>query len=88
MTTAPASLLDTTSPDSISALFLADPGTLSDADHIKLILELRRRRNEFLSAEAAAQSKPKAARKAPALPAAEAAALDKPLTETGLEDFL
>lgn len=83
------SLLDTTSADSIAELFKADPTTLDDTALTRLTIELRRRRSEFASQEAAAQSKPKATRaKAPALPAPEAAALDKPLAETGLDDFL
>jgi len=86
---APDSLLLTTNPDAISALFQADPLTLSDSDLDALVLELRRRRSEFLSAEAAAQAKPKATRaKAPALPSPEAAQLDKPLSELSTDDLL
>ncbi len=80
--------LSTPSPDSISALFLADPLTLTDDALMALVIELRRRRNEFTAAEAAKALKPKAVRtKAiPQSPSA-AAALDKPPSEISLEDL-
>jgi hypothetical protein len=83
------SILTTTDPDAIAELFKADPSTLDHAALTRLTIELRRRRSQFASEEAAKQVAPKATRpKAPALPAAEAAALDKPVAETNLEDFL
>ena len=73
------------SPDSLSALFLADPLTLSEADLTALVREFRRRRSEFHSQEAATAAKGKKAKvaKAPAAPEV----LDKPLTEIDLSDL-
>ncbi len=88
MTDVPSPLL-TASPDSITALFEADPLTLSGADLMRLILELRRRRNAFASEEAAKALKPKATRtKASPEAVTRAPILDKPITELGLDDLL
>ena len=82
--TDPSPLLSA-SPDSISALFEADPVSLSDADLSSLISELRRRRNVFTAEEAAQASKGKKA-KPPASPTTPLAA-DKPTGELDLEDL-
>lgn len=82
------SLLSTTNPDSISELFAADPMTISDDDLNRLIAEVRRRRNEFLSQEAAAAAKPKSTRTKAAAPTAETAAiLDKPVSELTADEL-
>lgn len=84
----PASPLLSTDPDSLTRLFEADPLTLSDADILTAITELRRRRSAFASEEAAKSLKPKATRtKASPQPASTAAALDKPVGEIGLDDL-
>lgn len=89
------SLLASTNPDAISELFKADPLTLDETALTKLVSELRRRRNDFLSAEAAAAAKPKATRakasaadKAALADSAKAAELDKPTHELTLDDML
>ncbi len=48
-----SSPLLTASPEALTALFEADPLTLSDDAIMALILELRRRRNAFTAEEAA-----------------------------------
>lgn len=73
------------SPDSLSALFLADPFTLSDADLTSLVREFRRRRSEFHSQEAATAAKGKKTK--PAKSTAPPEVLDKPLTEIDLSDL-
>lgn len=79
----------TTDADSLSALFSADPLTLSDDDILRGIHELRRRRNAFASEEAAKSLKPKSTRAKPGKPSApEAASLDKPAGEISLDDLL
>lgn len=83
------SLLAAPSPDAISELFRADPRTLSDSALTSLVHELRRRRNAFAADEAATAAKGKKANPRSARPdAATAAALDKPIGETSLEDLL
>lgn len=78
-------ILTIPSPDSLTALFLADPLTLTDAQLTVLVREFRRRRSEFHAQEAATAAKGKKAKptKAPADPAL----LDKPLTEVNLSDL-
>lgn len=82
-------MTDALPTDSIALLFEADPTSLSDADLLTLIHELRRRRNVFLSEEAAASLKAKKTRATPepSTPA-RAAALDKPASEIDLEDLV
>lgn len=85
MTTSP---LLTADPSALTALFEADPLTLSDSDIMALILELRRRRNAFAAEEAAASLKPKGTRaKAPSLTPAEAVKADTPIGEISLDDL-
>ena len=80
--------LSAPSPDSLSDLFLSDPTTLSDGKLTSLILELRRRRSEFQSAEAAKALAPKRVTKVKGkVDAAVSADLDKPATEIDLEDL-
>lgn len=88
MTDLPPSPLTTADPDSISALFTDDPLTLSDAQLMALIVELRRRRSEFTALEAQKALKPKATRTraAPQSPATSAS-LDKPPSEISLDDL-
>ena len=75
--------------DPIASVFTADPLELSNSDITTLILELRRRADAFAADEAAKQSAPKATRaRAEPKTAAEAAASDKPITETTLDDLL
>lgn len=77
-----------TDPDSLTRLFEADPMSLSDADILTAITELRRRRNAFASEEASKSLKPKATRtKAESVSAPKAAALDKPVGEISLADL-
>lgn len=85
MTTEPESPLTIPSPDSLTALFLADPLTLTDAQLTTLVREFRRRRSEFHSLEAANAAKGKKAKvaKTPTDPAV----LDKPATEIDLSDL-
>lgn len=81
--------LSAPSPDSLTALFEADPLTLSDTDLDTLIGELRRRRSAFLAEEAAKALKPKRERaSAQAQPASAAPSLDKPTGEISLDDLL
>lgn len=76
-------------PDSIKYIFDANPNTLSDADFKTLLVELRRRRSEFASSEAAKAAKGKSARALkPTLSAADAAKLDVPAGELTLDDLL
>lgn len=78
----------TTSPDALSALFSSDPTTLTDAQLDTLIHELRRRRNAFMSEEAAKATAPKSKRtKAELLTPSTAAELDKPTSELSLDDL-
>lgn len=81
--------LATASPLSIDALFAADPLALTDPDFNRLILEVRRRRDEFAASEAAKAATPKAKR-AKLVPASapNAAALDKPPGELDLSDLM
>jgi len=85
MTDEPITPLIIPSPDSLSALFLADPLTLDDTALTTLVREFRRRRSEFHSQEAATAAKGKKAKaaKTPASPEV----LDKPLTEIDLSDL-
>lgn len=77
-----------TDADALTRLFEADPTTITDAELTTLIVELRRRRNAFLSEEAAKSLAPKKARtKSDPIPASVAAALDKPVSELDLEDL-
>jgi hypothetical protein len=88
MTDLPPSPLEGVSPDALTVLFESDPLTLTDAQLLSLISELRRRRNEFTAAEAVKALKPKTTRTraTPQSPAASAA-IDKPLTELSLDDL-
>jgi len=80
--------LTSTDPASLDLLFSSDPTTLSDREIERLVLELRRRRSEFLSSEATKALAPKKTRaKAEPQSAASAAALDKPLSEISLDDL-
>lgn len=81
----PITPLTIPSPDSLTALFLADPLTLTDAQLTTLVREFRRRRNEFLSQEAATAAKGKKAKVAKTT--MDPAILDKPLTEIDLSDL-
>lgn len=84
----PASPLSIPSPDALTALFEADPLTLTDSDISSLIIELRRRRNAFLADEAAKSLAPKKTRaKAETQSAPSAAAMDKPISEISLDDL-
>lgn len=89
MTLATSPLSTVPSTDPIAAIFDADPAILTPTDHQRLLTELRRRRSEFASAEAAKAATPKAKRpkSAPVTPA-QAAALDKPPGEVSLDDLL
>ncbi len=75
--------------DSLTVLFESDPLTLTDAQTLTAITELRRRRNVFASEEAAKALAPKKTRtKAqPAANASQAAQLDKPIGEVSLDDL-
>lgn len=87
MTLEPSPLL-ASSPDTLTALFEADPTTLTDAKLLDLIRELRRRRDAFAAQEAAEASKGKSRATRPGvIPAAVAAALDKPVGEVSIEDL-
>ena len=84
-----ASPLASADADALTAMFTADPRDLTDAQLDQMIGELRRRRDAFLSAEAATAAKGKRARaERPAPTTAEAATLDKPAAETTLDDLL
>lgn len=83
-----ASPLSVASPDALTAMFEADPTSLSDAQLMVLVTELRRRRNVFTSEEAAKALKPKTTRaKAEPQSAAASAALDIPPSELSLDDL-
>lgn len=75
-------------PEAVTRAFEADPLTLTDAALDNLVLEIRRRRVAVQAQEAA-----KALNKRPSKPrtlaptAAEAAALDKPVSELTSEDL-
>lgn len=73
-------------PDSLTALFAADPLTLTDDSKRSMIIELRRRRSAFLAEEAAKSLKPKRERAAPIKPSADSA-LGKPIGELDLDDL-
>jgi len=80
--------LDLASPDSLTMLFEADPLTLDDASVLRAIHELRRRRSEFASAEAAKALAPKAKRtSAPTLDAAASVKADTPIGEVSFDDL-
>lgn len=75
-------------PDSLTLLFEADPLVLSDAEVLRAILELRRRRSEFASAEAAKSLAPKRTRAiAPKLDTAQAILADAPISEVSFDDL-
>ncbi len=77
------------SPDSVTLLFEADPLDLTDSQVLKAIHELRRRRSEYASAEAAKSLAPKKTRaKATVLDASAAASSDIPTAEVNLDDLL
>jgi len=78
-----------TDPDAVTKLFDADPLTLTDAQLLALITELRRRRSVFASEEAAKALAGKAKRARGSNDASpEAAALaDKPTSEISLDDL-
>jgi hypothetical protein len=81
--------LATVDPTSLDTLFLSDPMTLTDADILRTIGELRRRRSVFASEEAAASLKAKKAKTRAAPTTDEAAATnDKPASELSLDDLL
>lgn len=81
--------LSTSSPNFLTHLFEADPTSITDDQLLTLITELRRRRSEFTAKEAADKLKTKTPRaKAGTVPAAVAAALDKPVGEVSLDDLL
>lgn len=75
--------------DAIALMFESDPAALDDSTFTALIHEFRRRRNVFLSDEAAASLKAKKSRVAvqPSTPSL-AAKLDKPASEVELDDLL
>lgn len=71
----------------IEAIFAptTDPRTLTDADRLRLVQELRRRRASWLSEEAAKAAKGKTPRAKPDIPSAETAAkTNVPATEIDL----
>lgn len=75
-------------PNSLDLIFGPDPTTLSQADYLRLVHELRRRRTEFKAQEALAANKvPKARSKAQPVDQATAAVMDKPTTEITLDDL-
>lgn len=81
MTTAAGPLAEV-DPDALSAVFAADPLSLTDPQVENLVTELRRRRNAYLSKEAAKASEPKAKRaKSATLSAEEAVKQDLPPDE-------
>lgn len=87
--TAPTSPLS--SALSIEDIFSLPPSTISDADLTRLVSELRRRRSEFLAAEAAkamAAKKPKSKIDPSVKASATAAKLDKPSGELSLDDLI
>ncbi len=80
--------LASASPDSLTILFEADPLTLSDAQILAAVVELRRRRNVFTAEEAAKSLKPRAKRTVAEAQSPEAAAaLNKPAGELSLDDL-
>lgn len=86
--TEPTSPLTTVDPNALTAMFEADPLTLTDAAYMALIIEMRRRRNVHLAEEAAKALKPKSTRtKAEPQSASVAAARDTPITEVNLDDL-
>lgn len=81
--------LDEANEDSVTLLFNNDPLDLTDDQLLRAIHELRRRRSEFASAEAAKSLAPKKPRaKAPTLDAVNAAGADVPTAEVNLDDLL
>lgn len=89
MTNLPSPLAEA-SPDSLTLLFEHDPLTLSDAQIMTGITELRRRRSEFASAEAAKALAPRKTRTASTTPssASDSVTLDKPTADIALDDLL
>jgi len=84
-TPSPLNIVD---PDALTRLFEADPTSVSDAELVVLVTELRRRRNAFLAEEAAKSLAPKAKRTPPGVvPSSVAAVLDKPVSEIDLNDI-
>lgn len=78
----------TADPEALTAIFSADPLTLSDAQLQSAVLELRRRRNAFMAEEAAKALKPKATKVKPQPQSSTSAALnDKPPSELSLDDL-
>ena len=75
--------------DDIAAAFRADPfSELSDDKIDAAVIELRRRRNAFLSTEAAKSLNKKDKKPKPEPVSSEAAAkMDKPAAETSIEDL-
>lgn len=87
MSEAPSPLL-ATDPASLDLVFTSGPTTLSDAHLNGLILELRRRRNEFLSSEAAKSLAPKKVKpKLGEVTPTSAVLADKPPAELDLGDI-
>lgn len=84
----PPTPLETVSPDTLEHLFSSDPSSLSDDEFRLLILECRRRRNEFALSEAKASTEAKLKRpRAEPKSAAQAASQDKPTSELTLDDL-
>ncbi len=84
----PPSPLTTASPEALTAMFEADPCTLTDTQFHSLILTIRARRSTFLAEEATKALKPKSTRtRAEPQPASVAAANDKPISEVNLDDL-
>jgi hypothetical protein len=85
--TDPSPLL-ATSADALSLMFEGDPLDLTDAKLMQMVTEIRRRRSDFASREAATAAAGKAKRtKAEPQSAPAAAALDKPVSEIDLDDL-
>lgn len=90
MTDAPSPLLQSDS-DFLTYIFApsTDPTTLDDAQIARMVREVRRRRSEFASREAAEQAAGKAKRaRTPPTSTTSAAALDRPVSEIGLADLM
>lgn len=82
----PAGPLAEVDENSLSLVFASDPLTLTDPQVETLVTELRRRRNAYLSKEAAKASEPKAKRaKSATLSAEEAVKQDLPPDEFTLD---
>ncbi len=81
--------LSTVSEDALGLLFESDPLVLTDAQLDVLVLELRRRRSDFASSEAAKAAAGKKSRTKPEPQSASAlATLTKPTGEIELDDLL